>query len=96
MKPIIQYITESALSDKVFCEQFSNMFKDTKITKDILSSILNNLDKEFIVKLSKYFVDNDIKNFVAYEPSEDLFIKYEDNKSFIIEQLTEYILTYKS
>ena len=92
MKRLTDYIFESQLSDRVFCERFSIMFKDTKISKDILKQILNNLSLEFVKKLSKYFAYNDSKNFMAYEPSEDLFINYNSNKDKIINQISDYIL----
>lgn len=92
MKRLTDYIFESQLSDKVFCEQFSIMFKNTKITKDMLIQILNNLGADFIKKLSKYFSTEDITNYVSYQPSDDLFINYESNKDQIINQISDYIL----
>lgn len=95
MKRLNDYIFESQLSDKVFCEQFSIMFKNTKITKDILKQILNNLSLEFVKKLSKYFSTEDITNYVSYEPSDDLFINYKLNKEQIINQICDYIIKTK-
>ena len=95
MKRLTDYIFESQLSDKVFCEQFSIMFKNTKITKDILVQILNNLSLDFVKKLSKYFSTEDITNYVSYEPSEDLFINYNSNKDKIINQICDYIIKTK-
>lgn len=95
MKRLTNYIFESQLSDRVFCEQFSIMFKNTKITKDILKQILNNLSLEFVKKLSKYFSTEDITNYVSYEPSDDLFINYESNKEQIINQIADYMLKTK-
>lgn len=92
MKRLTDYIFESQLSDKVFCDQFSIMFKGTKITKDILIQILNNLSPEFIKKISKYFSTEDITNYVSYEPSDDLFINYETNKEQIINQIADYMI----
>ena len=92
MKRLTDYIFESQLSDKVFCEQFSIMFKNTKITKDILKQILNNLSLDFVKKLSKYFSTEDITNYVSYEPSDDLFINYNSNKDKIINQIADYML----
>lgn len=40
MKSLNEYlITESALSDKVFCEQFALMFIGTNLTKDTFAII---------------------------------------------------------
>ena len=95
MRTITQFINESKLSDKVFCEQFSVMFKGTKLNKDTIKIILGNLNKDFIELLSNSFADTDNSNYLAYQPNDDLFINYGDNKETIIDQLSEYILKYK-
>lgn len=96
MKSLNEYlITESALSDKVFCKQFALMFIGTNLTKDTFVKILSNIDEAYVNKLTKYFADNDSKNFMAYEPSEDLFINYNSNKDKIISQIAEYIIKYR-
>lgn len=95
MRNLTEFINESKLSDKVFCEQFSVMFKGTKLNKDTIKIILGNLNKDFIELLSKSFVENDNSNYLAYQPNDDLFINYNDNKDTIIEQISEYILKYK-
>lgn len=96
MKRLNEYlIYESKLSDSVFCEQFSKMFIGTKLTQDTIKIILNNIDKDFIQKLSKYFVETDNSNYLAYDPGEDTFINYNDNKDKIISQISEYIMKYK-
>ena len=92
MKRLNDYIFESQLSDRVFCERFSIMFKDTKISKDMLIQILNNLGADSIKKLSKYFSTEDITNYVSYEPSDDLFINYNSNKDKIINQIADYMI----
>lgn len=95
MKTITEYINESKLSDSVFCEQFSIMFMGTKMTREMIETILSNLDGSFVMKLSKYFVDNDSSNYLAYDPGDDVFINYNDNKDKIISQIAEYLLNYK-
>ena len=96
MKRLNEYlICESKLSDSVFCEQFSKMFIGTKLPQDTIKIILNNIDKDFIQKLSNYFVETDNSNYLAYDPGEDTFINYNDNKDKIISQLSEYIMKYK-
>jgi hypothetical protein len=95
MKTITEYIFESKLSDMVFCEQFSIMFKGTKMTRDMIETILSNLDADFVMKLSKYFVDNDNINYLAYDPGDDMFINYAENKTKIISQIAEYLLKYR-
>lgn len=96
MKKLTEYIiTESVLSDKVFCEQFASMFIGTNINKDTFIKILSNIEESYVNKLTKYFADTDSKNFMAYEPAEDLFINYNSNKDKIINQIAEYIVKYK-
>lgn len=96
MRKLNEYIiNESALSDKVFCEQFALMFIGTKLTKDTFVKILSNMDESYVNKLTKYFADNDSKNFMAYEPAEDLFINYNSNKDKITNQIAEYIVKYR-
>ena len=96
MRKLNEYIiNESALSDKVFCEQFALMFIGTNLTKDTFVKILSNIDESYVNKLTKYFADNDSKNFMAYEPSEDLFINYNSNKDKITNQIAEYIVKYR-
>ena len=92
MQGIVSYITESKLSDQVFCQQFSKMFTDTGITVDCLTKVINNLDKEFVKKLSDYFAETDMANFVSYQPSDDMFLQYDINKDQIVSQLVKYIL----
>ena len=74
---------------------FSIMFKDTKINKEQIGIILNNLDKEELLEISKYFSENESSNYIAYEPNEDMFINFEDNKEKIISQISEYISKFK-
>ena len=96
MKRLNEYlIYESKLSDSVFCEQFSKMFIGTKLPQDTIKIILNNIDKDFIQKLSNHCVETDNSNYLAYDPGEDTFINYNDNKDKIISQLSEYIMKYK-
>lgn len=95
MKHILEYITESKLSDTVFCEQFSIMFKGTKMTREMIETMLSNLDGDFVLKLSKYFAENDNSNYLAYDPGEDMFINYNEKKDKVIPQITEYLLKYK-
>lgn len=96
MRKLNEYIiNESALSDKIFCEQFVLMFIGTKLTKDTFVKILSNMDESYVNKLTKYFADNDSKNFMAYEPAEDLFINYNSNKDKITNQIAEYIVKYR-
>lgn len=97
MQSLITFINES-LSNKqkeLIGQLFSSMFKGSKITKDQFITIFNNLDKDIISEISKYFSENESSDYLAYEPNEDLFLKYEDNKEQIISQIAEYINKFK-
>lgn len=97
MKRFLEYINESLTSKQaeLLNDMFMNMFKDTKLSKDTIKILLNNLDKEIISFISKSYSKNDASNYLAYEPNEDLFIKYEDNKDKILGQISEYISKYR-
>lgn len=97
MKTFIQYINESLTSKQgeLISDMFMTMFKDTKLSKDTIKILLKNLDKDIIIFISKSYSKNDSSNYLAYEPNEDLFIKYEDNKDKIIDQISEYISKYR-
>ena len=87
-----------ALSNKqkeLIGQLFSIMFKNSKISKDQINIILNNLDKDEIFEISKYFSENDSSDYIAYEPNEDMFLHYEENKDKIIDQIAEYINKFK-
>jgi hypothetical protein len=71
------------------------MFKDTKINKEQIGIILGNLDKEELLEISKYFSENESSDYLAYEPNEDMFINFDDNKEKIISQISEYINKFK-
>jgi len=97
MQSLNIFINES-LSNKqkeLIGKLFSTMFKDTKINKEQIGIILNNLDKEELLEISKYFSDNESSNYLAYEPNEDMFINFEDNQEKIISQISEYISKFK-
>ena len=97
MQSLLNFVNES-LSTKqkeLVGKIFSEMFKNTKINKDQFVIILNNLDKDIILEISKYFSTNDSNDYLAYEPNEDMFLKYEDNKERIISQIAEFINKYK-
>ena len=97
MKTFLEYINESLTSKQaeLLNSMFMNMFKDTKLSKDTIKVLLNNLDKEIISFISKSYSKNDASNYLAYEPNEDLFIKYEENKDKILGQISEYISKYR-
>lgn len=97
MKSLNIYLCEG-LSNKqqeIISGIFSNLFIGSKLTKDTIYLLLNNLSKEIIQLLSKTFSEEDSSNYLAYEPNEDLFIKFEDNKDKILSQISEYISKYK-
>ena len=97
MKSLNVFINES-LSNKqkeLIGQLFSSMFKGSKVTKDQLVSILSNLDKDIVLEISKYFSNNESQDYLSYDPGEDTFLKYEDNKNKIVDQISEYINKFK-
>lgn len=97
MQSLDIFINES-LSNKqkeLIGKLFDIMFKDTKISKDQIIIILNNLDKEEILEISKYFSENNSSDYIAYEPNEDMFLDFENNKDKILGQIAEYINKFK-
>lgn len=93
MLSLCNFINES-LSNKqkdLIGQMFSSMFKNTKVSKEQLTAIFNNLDKEIILEISKYFSNNEQNDYLPYDPGEDMFINYEENKDRIISQISEYI-----
>lgn len=97
MQSLNIFINES-LSNKqkeLIGKLFDTMFKDTKISKDQIIIILNNLDKEEILEISKYFSENNSSDYIAYEPNEDMFLDFENNKDKILGQIAEYINKFK-
>jgi len=97
MQSLDIFINES-LSNKqkeLIGKLFDTMFKDTKISKDQIIIILNNLDKEEILEISKYFSENNSSDYIAYEPNEDMFLDFENNKDKILGQIAEYINKFK-
>lgn len=97
MKAIYEYINES-LTNKgmnLLCEQISLMFKDSGLLKDNFKIIFSNLDEKIIKGIVDYLSLTDNTNFIAYSPSDDMFINYDNNKETIIEQLSDYFIKYK-
>ena len=97
MQSLDIFINES-LSNKqkeLIGKLFDTMFKDTKISKDQIIIILNNLDKEEILEIYKYFSENDSSNYLAYVPNEDMFLNFNNNHDKIISQLAEFINKFK-
>ena len=97
MKSLTIFINESLSNkQKEFIGQiFSTMFKDSKLTREQVLIILNNLYKEVILEISKYFSKNESIDYLAYDPGEDTFLKYEENKEQILQMISEYISKYK-
>lgn len=91
MKTLNRYIIESKQSEyNFFCENFTKLFKDIKITNNIVQNMLNNLDIKLLKQLSDYYVTTDIKNYITYQPSDDMFT--ETNKQIITKQISDYIV----
>jgi len=97
MQSLNNFIDES-LSNKqkeLIGNLFSTMFKDSKINKETFQIILSNLDKDELLEISKHFSNNESSDYLAYEPNDDMFINFNDNKEKIISQIAEYISKFK-
>ena len=97
MQSLNSFIDES-LSNKqkeLIGNLFSTMFKDSKINKETFQIILSNLDKDELLEISKHFSNNESSDYLAYEPNDDMFINFNDNKEKIISQIAEYISKFK-
>ena len=96
MKRRGEYIIESATNSQkqFFCEQFSKamtkLSSSAGYTRDLLQTMLNNLDMDVLKTLSDYYNTEDSKNYMPYEPNADLFSS-ESNKEKITAQTSEYI-----
>lgn len=94
----LNFFINETLSNKqkeLIGKLFDTMFKDSKLTKDQIYIILNNLDKEELIEISKYFSENNSSDYIAYEPNEDMFLDFENNKDKILVQIAEYINKFK-
>lgn len=97
MKPLSIFINES-LSNKqkeLIGQIFSCIFKGTKFNKDQILSMISNLDKDIVFELSKYFSYNESQDYLSYDPGEDIFLNYDENKDKILGQISEYISKFK-
>jgi len=96
MKSIITYINEDVKKHPLWCSVALSIFKGAKsITKESISNmILSMCDIEGrLKKFSDYLADEYASEYLAYQPSDDEFLKNE-NKNKISDQMSEFILKY--
>ena len=91
MKNILSYINESRQSEYTFfCEQFTKLFKGITFNVEYIKMMLKNLELNVLKQLSDYYNNIDVKNYIAYQPNDDLF-QSTDNIDKITTQMAEYI-----
>ena len=96
MKNINEYITEEARKFPLWCEIITNMFKTSKnLTKELIADMLDSFcDVEGrMKKFSDYLADTYSKEYLAYQPNDDEFLK-DENKDKIKGQIAEFITKY--
>lgn len=92
MKSLYNFIIESTKSQKNFwAEQFINSLKGSKVNKDSVIKMFDNLDMDIIKSLSDYLYETDLKDYIAYQPSNDEFLNKE-NKDIIVNKIAEYLI----
>jgi len=98
MKKINTYIIEntqklSSKDNKKISEVIYKMFNKTKLSKDNIILLLNNIDMNILKEFSNYIGVIDPENSLPYIPQDDIFIN-PDNNEKIISMLSEYILKF--
>lgn len=98
MKNLNSFIYENLtkVQGELLGRSINNMFIQTKISKEQISLMLNNLEKEAIMAISDYIFKNDNKNALAYTPDKDMFIDWDANKQNICMMIAEYLNKYVS
>ena len=96
MEGINTYIKEELSKAPKWCIIVTNMFKNAgpSLTKEIVSNMLLSLieDEGLLKKYSNYLSSQYIKEYLAYQPSDDDFIN-SDNKK-ICEKIAEFIINH--
>lgn len=94
MKSIIEYINEDAAKFPLWCDISLSMFLGAKnLTKETVIDMLNSFcDVEGrLKKFSDYLNSKYPKDYIAYQPADDEFLKKENNEK-IVSQIAEFIV----
>ena len=89
----VQRVNESA-KDKAFVTNWAESLKGTKLNKEQIVKMLENIDDIKRIKiLSDHLYEIDSKHYIAYQPADDMFISA-SNKSKVIQTIADYLVKY--
>lgn len=91
MKAIKDYINES--KGRSIGEFMTTILKGVKTPKETIADYLNNFEMKDLQEMSKYISETDSANYVAYQPSDDEFLK-DSNKEQVIDKISQYLFKY--
>ena len=90
MRELSEFILESKTTDKT-AAAMCDMFKGTKVTKEIVVKMLNNIEGDVLKSMSDEFYRRDGKNYIVYQPANDMFLA--DKEECAI-QMADYIVRF--
>ena len=90
MKELSEFIVESKLVDKT-AATMCDMFNGTKVTKEVVVKMLNNIAGDVLKSMSDEFYRRDGKNYIVYQPANDMFLA--DKEECAI-QMADYIVRF--
>lgn len=95
MTTLNEYINESLTRTQkwIVGSIVVDMLKGSKLTKEQINNMFNNLDLAIIADIEDYIYNTDKENFMAYSADKDEFLK-NDNKPNIINKLSDYFGTF--
>ena len=90
MRELSEFILESKTIDKT-AAAICDMFNGTKVTKEIVVRMLNNIAGDVLKSMSDEFYRRDGKNYIVYQPANDLFLA---DKEECATQMADYIVRF--
>ena len=90
MRELSDFILESKTTDKT-AAAMCDMFKGTKVTKEVVVRMLNNIAGDVLKSMSDEFYRRDGKNYIVYQPANDMFLV--DNEECAT-QMADYIVRF--
>lgn len=92
MRELSEFILESKTIDKT-AAAICDMFNGTKVTKEIVVRMLNNIEGDVLKSMSDEFYRRDGKNYIVYQPANDMFLA---DKEECATQMADYIVRFVS
>ena len=92
MRELSDFILESKTTDKT-AVAICDMFNGTKVTKEIVVRMLNNIEGDVLKSMSDEFYRRDGKNYIVYQPANDMFLA---DKEECATQMADYIVRFVS